>query len=119
VYHSESLDPTYYTLGYDVGTSPEEQDAKVQDFLSANTMGGYGNDIFQWGKRITRVNTLPMSILLVLVITLTVVWMLLTTVVGNLILVSVHCCCCCCCCKKTIIHLLFYFYLLLLMLRCR
>ena len=96
VYYSDSLDPAYYTMGVDVGASSDEQEAQVQAFLKAAP----GGDMLQLGKRVTRVNTLPMTLLCMVVITGSVVYMLLTTVVGNLILVPMKALCmrffCCC-----------------------
>ena len=95
VFYSASLDPSYYTLGVDVGVSSLEQELQIQKFLAET-----GGNFLNLGKRVTRLNTLPILILVVIVIVLVVVWLLLTTVVGNLILVPLKAVCmrffCCC-----------------------
>ena len=65
VFYSASLDPSYYTLGVDVGVSSLEQELQMQKFLSET-----GGNFLNLGKRVTRLNTLPILILVVIVIVL-------------------------------------------------
>jgi len=95
VFYSDHLDASAYTLLSGSGESNQLLNSDTQQLL--NSAGG---DYLQLGRRVTRVNTLPVLILCVLVIVLLVIYLLVTTVLGNLILIPMKAICmrffCCC-----------------------
>ncbi len=103
VFYSESLDPRNTQLfGVPTGVSADEQERRVDAWLDdANSGSLQGLDL---GRRLLRINTIPIVVLSGVLCAVCVTAWLLNTVLGNLILRPFKACCMRFCCSCLVRH---------------